>query len=99
MTLDDFLQSSGQTDTAFARLIGVSSEAVRRYRAGTRMPEKQVMQMIALHSGGQVTANDFYGIEAAASSDASEDAAASGAAPAEPAPDFPALPETTRPAA
>jgi hypothetical protein len=42
----------------------VSSETVRRYVAGTRIPEKEVMEKIAEITALQVTANDFFGIAA-----------------------------------
>jgi hypothetical protein len=42
----------------------VSEETVRRYVKGTRIPEREVMEKIALATACKVTANDFYGIAA-----------------------------------
>lgn len=60
MRLDQFIASTGQTDTAFAVQIGVTSEAVRRYRNGTRIPDRAVMERIFAATDGAVQPNDFY---------------------------------------
>jgi transcriptional regulator with XRE-family HTH domain len=64
VTLSQYLQEAQITRAQFATRIGVSSEAVRRYVAGTRIPDKPVMEKIALATGCKVTANDFFGIAA-----------------------------------
>ena len=61
MTLADFLTSRDLSLTAFAAQIGVSTETVRRYRDGTRIPEKEIMTTIFTATDGAVSANDFYG--------------------------------------
>jgi transcriptional regulator with XRE-family HTH domain len=64
MKLSDYLQRTSTSRREFAKTIGVSSETVRRYIAGTRIPEKEVMEKIAVETGNAVTANDFFGIAA-----------------------------------
>lgn len=66
MTLKEYLTRQQITEGAFAERIGCSREAVRRYCAGERIPEAKTMRAIALQTGCNVTANDFFGIEAAA---------------------------------
>jgi transcriptional regulator with XRE-family HTH domain len=64
MKLGAYLKSTDTSRRDFAEAIGVSSETVRRYVAGTRIPEKEVMEKIAEITALQVTANDFFGIAA-----------------------------------
>jgi transcriptional regulator with XRE-family HTH domain len=59
MKLATYLESSELSDAAFARLIGVERQAVGRYKAGDRFPEKPILLKIYEATGGQVTANDF----------------------------------------
>jgi transcriptional regulator with XRE-family HTH domain len=64
MKLSDYLERTSTSRHEFAKTIGVSSETVRRYVAGTRIPEKEIMEKIAEVTALQVTANDFFGIAA-----------------------------------
>jgi transcriptional regulator with XRE-family HTH domain len=64
MKLSEYLERTSTPRHEFAKTIGVSVETVRRYVAGTRIPEKDKMEKIALATGCQVTANDFFGIAA-----------------------------------
>lgn len=59
MKLATYLENTELTDAAFARLIGVERQAVGRYKAGDRFPEKLILLKIYEATGGQVTANDF----------------------------------------
>lgn len=63
MKLADYLTRHRIPRPQFAESIGVSEETVRRYIKGTRIPEKGVMEKIALVTACQVTANDFFGIK------------------------------------
>jgi transcriptional regulator with XRE-family HTH domain len=63
MQLATYLDENGISDAAFARSIGVERQAVGRYRSGERFPEKVILLRIFEVTGGQVTANDFAGIE------------------------------------
>lgn len=67
MTLNDWLSARAEiTNSEFAERIGVSRQALWRYRSGERMPERAVMQKIMEETGGAVTPNDFFASIAAA---------------------------------
>lgn len=59
MRLDDFLRQTPQSDVAFADAIGVSRQALHRYRRGERTPRPEVMARIREATSGAVTADDF----------------------------------------
>lgn len=69
MQLATYLDDNKISDAAFARSIGVERQAVGRYRAGERFPEKAILLRIFDVTGGQVTANDFAGIDGHATAD------------------------------
>lgn len=62
MKLRLYLIDHDMTCDAFARSIGTSSEAVRRYAAGQRVPRPAVMQKIIEATKGAVGPGDFYGL-------------------------------------
>lgn len=64
MTLHEYLTRADIDRSEFAARIGVSTETVRRYLTGDRIPDKERMSRIALATDGQVTANDFFGLAA-----------------------------------
>lgn len=64
MTLQDWLDRESVTVGEFASRIGRSSEAVRRYVMGDRIPDRETMPLIAQETAGAVTPNDFFGIAA-----------------------------------
>ena len=64
MKLADYLESNSLSRAEFAEKISVSPEAVRRYVTGERAPDKERLIKIAEVTGGEVTANDFFGIAA-----------------------------------
>jgi transcriptional regulator with XRE-family HTH domain len=66
MKLSDYMKAHGLSRAQFAERISVSPETVRRYINGSRIPDKDKMEKIALATGCQVTANDFFGISEAA---------------------------------
>jgi hypothetical protein len=59
MRLFEYLDQSKTSVPDFARLIGISPEAVRRYLVGERNPRTSVMMEIIRHTNGRVTPNDF----------------------------------------
>jgi transcriptional regulator with XRE-family HTH domain len=63
MTLADYLKEAQLSQADFARRINVPRQMVQRYVKG-RIPDKEIMEKIALATGCKVTANDFYGIAA-----------------------------------
>lgn len=64
MKLGEYLESHSIQQSDFAGRIGVTEETVRRYIVGARVPRPRIMEKIALATGCQVTANDFFGIAA-----------------------------------
>jgi transcriptional regulator with XRE-family HTH domain len=64
MLLKDWLESEGVSVPQLAARIGRTPEAVRRYVAGERIPDKDTMPLIAEQTSFRVTANDFFGIAA-----------------------------------
>lgn len=62
MKLDQYLAANGISDPAFAEIIGTSTEAVRRYRKGTRRPTDEIMPKIFAATAGRVDANAFFGL-------------------------------------
>lgn len=65
MKLSDWLSSNEIKDADFADRIGVSRQALHRYKTGKRVPERDVMFRIVSETSGSVTANDFYEGQAA----------------------------------
>lgn len=65
MRLQTWREGVGKERADVARACGVTAEAVRLWEVGERMPRRDQMATIAELSGGQVTPNDFFDIEAA----------------------------------
>lgn len=63
MKLATWLVESDQKDAEFAKAIGVSRQALWRYKAG-RIPKPSVMSKIREATAGAVTSLDFYESEA-----------------------------------
>lgn len=66
MTLKDWMLRQNVEPSAFAERIGRTTEAVRRYVNGARIPDRATMPLIVSETAGNVTANDFFGIEVSA---------------------------------
>ncbi len=62
MILKEWLEKEGVSIPQFAERICRTAESVRRYTAGERIPDKATMPLIAMETGGEVTANDFFAI-------------------------------------
>jgi transcriptional regulator with XRE-family HTH domain len=62
MTLKEWLAEQELSPADFGVRIGRTSESVRRYANGERIPDKETMPLIAAETRGSVTANDFFGI-------------------------------------
>jgi predicted transcriptional regulator len=60
MQLASYLTKRHIHPADFAKQIGVSGEAVRRYLVEGRIPTPAVMTRILEVTQGKVTANDFY---------------------------------------
>lgn len=60
MKLGPYLELQKLTLGAFGKSIGVTRQAVCRYVAGDRIPDRYTMSKIMAVTRGAVTANDFY---------------------------------------
>lgn len=60
MKLHDWMVGVAKTPEELARAIGVTGEAVRRYRSGARMPRPEITRRIHEVTGGAVTAQDLH---------------------------------------
>lgn len=59
MTLAKWISAADLTDAEFARRLGISRQALSRYKAGTRIPRPHILHRIMSLTNGAVTANDF----------------------------------------
>lgn len=64
MTLKDWLATKDISNADFGAKICRTAEAVRRYANGERIPDRETMPLIVEATGGEVTANDFFGVSA-----------------------------------
>lgn len=60
MKLSDYLEERGLKDEDFAALIGVDRTTVSRLRRTGQRPSQQTLEAIVAHTGGKVSANDFW---------------------------------------
>lgn len=60
MKLGDWMAAGAVTPEGLASQLGVTGEAVRRYRTGARMPRPAIVHRIHEISGGHVTAHDLH---------------------------------------
>lgn len=58
MQLAAYLKANELSDEDFGQRIGVTRQAVHRYKNG-RFPEKETLKLIVEATGGAVTPNDF----------------------------------------
>ena len=68
MKITDWLTKNDISDADFAARIGVSRQALWRYKSGERIPRPNILQRIQGQTGGEVQPADFFGMpsEAAA---------------------------------
>lgn len=59
MTLDEFIRSTGTTETAIAALAGCSQATVNRVRNGSVNPTFDVLRRISEATGGQFTPGEY----------------------------------------
>lgn len=65
MKLREWLKTNRIKGYEFANRIGVSPPTISEYCAGQAWPSRDKMEAIARETNGEVTANDFVGMEAA----------------------------------
>lgn len=61
MTLSQYLEERKISQQAFAQQIGVDPISVYRWCKGDRFPREHIQKIMEL-TGGEVTANDFFGV-------------------------------------
>lgn len=66
MKLDVYLSETKTSKRALADVLCVTEEAVRLWCAGQRKPRQEQIDALYKHTGGKVTANDFWHPETAA---------------------------------
>lgn len=59
MTLTSWLSKTKISDTDFAERIGVTRQALWRYKVAGRIPKPEIIARISKATNGKVTANDF----------------------------------------
>jgi transcriptional regulator with XRE-family HTH domain len=59
MQLAAYLKANGISDEDFGQRIGVTRQAVHRYKTFGRFPEKEILTLIVEATSGAVTPNDF----------------------------------------
>jgi transcriptional regulator with XRE-family HTH domain len=60
MKLEKYLLTHKISSAAFAKTLGVSVHAIRKWRCHTRIPRAGVLVKIAEATKGRVTARDWY---------------------------------------
>ena len=58
--LDEYLEANPEIAKGFAGRIRVSKQALSRYRAGLRIPDKDPRRRIYVETGGEIDPNSFY---------------------------------------
>lgn len=59
MTLTSWLTKTNTSDADFAERIGVTRQALWRYKVAGRIPKPEIIARISRATNGKVTANDF----------------------------------------
>lgn len=59
MTLSEWLDDQEISDATFAERIGVTRQALHRYKTGKRTPRTNIIRKITAETLGQVRADDF----------------------------------------
>ncbi|TFE97751.1 hypothetical protein B5M44_14185 [Shinella sumterensis] len=59
MTLTSWLTKTNTSDADFAERIGVTRQALWRYKVAGRVPKPEIIARISRATNGKVTANDF----------------------------------------
>jgi hypothetical protein len=65
MKLAVYLKQHRISDGDFGQMIGVTRQAVHRYKTYDRFPEKAVLALIVEATSGEVTPNDFLQVATA----------------------------------
>lgn len=60
MDLNDWMIAREKTNAELASAIGVTRQALSRYRLGLRKPRPEIIAKIKNATNGEVTAGDFF---------------------------------------
>lgn len=60
MKLTEWLAKNRVSDADFAKRIGVSRQALWRYKAEDRLPKREILERIKTETGGEVCPADFF---------------------------------------
>lgn len=63
MTLAEYMEGEGVTDTALAAVLGKSRVTISRYRRGLEPIPGEIVKQLVILSLGRMTANELLGIE------------------------------------
>lgn len=63
MKLQTYIEKASITQEQFAASLGVTQAAVSRWIQGKKLPRPEAMKRISEITSGEVTPNDFYGLE------------------------------------
>ena len=63
MKLKDWLKKENLVQEKLSEDLGISQVAISYYVNGQKIPRPETMAKIVTYTNGEVTANDFYGIE------------------------------------
>lgn len=63
MKLGEWLEKENISRKLMAKVINKTVQAVGYYVHGSKIPRPETMAKIVAYTKGEVTANDFYGIE------------------------------------
>ena len=66
MQITDWLTKKDISDADFAARIGVSRQALWRYKSGERIPRPKILKRIQDETGGQVQPADFFAVQSEA---------------------------------
>lgn len=62
MKITDWLTTNKISDAEFASRIGVSRQALWRYKSGERIPKRDIIERILHETDGEVRPADFFSI-------------------------------------
>lgn len=65
MKLQEYRKKENKTQQDIANDLGVFQSVIQKWESGETIPRPESMQKIIAYTKGEVTANDFYGVEVA----------------------------------
>ena len=62
MKLQEYRKKENKTQQDIANDLGVFQSVIQKWESGETIPRPESMQKIIAYTKGEVTANDFYGV-------------------------------------